>query len=385
MPRQQTLPCPACSDRAGSVAMLVGNTGVPPVPATRPDERSAKRKLFAICGSSEWARRPFYEVRNRADQAGFTLVELLIVIGIIAVLIAILLPALNKAQEAGKAIQCASNMRTIGQQMMIYISENKGVIPPAGIIYPPSPGASFNNISSWDVLLKSYANIQDGQTGVVNNSEGEDFSEIKFYQCPDDTFLRTWSPAQYNKRSYVMVAAQPRYAQDGISYPPTLGTGMMTDVSAAVGTLSVGQFPGANPGFVFLKMVNVPDPTNTLLLAEQFGAANVLGHMATYSQVNNVTKYGASVSTVTINTPFDQFSNMGSSTTPIHSNKWNYLMCDGSVQRLHPIDTLDGVAATNGVWNGTGTTNTQWYLSTDGTGGHAIGFSNKMWTIRTDD
>jgi prepilin-type N-terminal cleavage/methylation domain-containing protein/prepilin-type processing-associated H-X9-DG protein len=380
MPRQPLSPSATEPSQAGSVANLIRNTGVPPVLATCLDERSGIQKLFDTCGSPEWARRPFYEGRNRANHAGFTLVELLVVIGIIALLIGILLPVLNKAQEAGKAIQCASNMRTIGQQMMIYISENKGVIPPAGIIYPPSSGSTYNNVSSWDVLLKPYANISDGMTGVVNNSAGVDYSEIKFYQCPDDTYIRTFSTGQYNKRSYAMVAAQPRYAQDGLSYPPTLGTGMMTDVSAAVGSLSIGQFPGANPGFVFLKMVNVPDPTNTLLLAEQFGAGNVLGHMATYSST-----YGASSSCVTINTPFDQFSNMGLSRTPIHSNKWNYLMCDGSVQRLHPIDTLDGTAANNGVWNGTGTTNTQWYLSTNGTGGHAIGFSNGMWTIRTDD
>jgi prepilin-type N-terminal cleavage/methylation domain-containing protein/prepilin-type processing-associated H-X9-DG protein len=60
---------------------------------------------------------------------GFTLVELLVVIGIISVLIAMLLPALNKAREQAKKIQCMSNMRQIGQAMAMYTNQFKGTIP----------------------------------------------------------------------------------------------------------------------------------------------------------------------------------------------------------------------------------------------------------------
>src|SRR2546423_6299274 len=82
--------------------------------------------------------------------AGFTLVELLVVIGIIAVLIAVLLPALSKAREQAKVTACLSNIRQLTTGWIMYANDNKGNLVWAGTSdktagsTPPTPTTDLN-------------------------------------------------------------------------------------------------------------------------------------------------------------------------------------------------------------------------------------------------
>jgi prepilin-type N-terminal cleavage/methylation domain-containing protein/prepilin-type processing-associated H-X9-DG protein len=77
-------------------------------------------------------------MKHSRKSAGFTLVELLVVIGIIALLISILLPSLNAARRQATRIACAANIRSVGQSYQMYAAEYKGQYPPVQMWHWPS-------------------------------------------------------------------------------------------------------------------------------------------------------------------------------------------------------------------------------------------------------
>lgn len=69
------------------------------------------------------------EFTKRSDGQGFTLVELLAVIALIAILAAMLFPALGRAREKARAIQCSANLRTMGAGLTLYMADNENHFP----------------------------------------------------------------------------------------------------------------------------------------------------------------------------------------------------------------------------------------------------------------
>jgi prepilin-type N-terminal cleavage/methylation domain-containing protein/prepilin-type processing-associated H-X9-DG protein len=112
-------------------------------------------------------------VRNLLRQSAFTLVELLVVIGIIAVLIAILLPALRRARESANRAACLSNLRQIAQGIFVYANDNHQWMPPAtNTVYnyadpnstPPTMWGAPNGSANF---IRSAVGSRDGHAPVI--------------------------------------------------------------------------------------------------------------------------------------------------------------------------------------------------------------------------
>ena len=95
---------------------------------------------------------------HRRNHTAFTLVELLVVIGIIALLIAMLLPALNKAREASKAANCLSNLRQINTAFILFAHENKGFLPQIGSAGSGSEAYTIDG-TSYNVLVRWFGGL----------------------------------------------------------------------------------------------------------------------------------------------------------------------------------------------------------------------------------
>ena len=92
-------------------------------------------------------------------RTGFTLVELLVVIGIIAVLVSILLPALSRTREQARSLQCVTNIRAILQATLAYARDNDAVLPIPALYTEAQPvSASF----AWLVPTKGVTDFQHG-------------------------------------------------------------------------------------------------------------------------------------------------------------------------------------------------------------------------------
>jgi prepilin-type N-terminal cleavage/methylation domain-containing protein/prepilin-type processing-associated H-X9-DG protein len=260
---------------------------------------------------------------------GFTLVELLVVIGVIALLISMLLPALNRARQSAAALKCASNMRQIGVAMRMYANDNQDSIPYAHM----QDATGKLPDTTWDEAIDKY---------VGGRGDNVSMPTSKVLACPSDPIRRTSG----EMRSYSMTHGEHPYEPMG----PTTGTGIHWYRNAA-GVLSGGQVGGRHHPLKFSK---VRKSTGVLLLIERPQDGNNLGWVQCSTSESPRRQHPDNVNFFT------------------HaSKKWNWLFVDGHVEFLAPVETV----STSPTFDRRST------LFTDGYGWSP----GKYWTVQPAD
>ena len=126
----------------------------------------------------------FHPIRDRADGAGFTLVELLVVIAVIAILASLLLPALAQAKEKGRQTRCINSVRQQTLAVIMYADDHNGFLPPT----------AYNDVTGneidWPSILDPYLNF----VAKIHLCPTDRFSQANSYGLNELTFVDLTDP-----------------------------------------------------------------------------------------------------------------------------------------------------------------------------------------------
>ena len=247
-------------------------------------------------------------------RGAFTLVELLVVIGIIAVLLALLLPALNRAREHAKSVQCLSNMRQLGLAVTMFANEHKGYLPKAwfndGPIYGKG-GWQYPTSGTWEwsYLLSQYVNKNRGVFRCPSDPEPDALPEVDLFYV---VHLADGSTQAYPRSYRLNISNLPRGPFDAIKIS------QLRDATKAI-VIAEGTLGHNGAGF------------NQLSTSEYATEALVIPTW-TVGQLNPP------------NVAYDRHSTRRDSLThPTFNGKSNYVFADGHAESLDYQSTWDAV------------------------------------------
>ncbi len=136
-------------------------------------------------------------MENQMKKQSFTLIELLVVIAIIAILAAMLLPALNKARESARKANCISNFKQLGTYTIMYTDEHRSMLPFSN---QNTPGSGYR---PWFARIGNYINAHE-TLGSGNGTKAKGGLAAKLMHCPAATRVedtdRGWRSVAMNHK-----------------------------------------------------------------------------------------------------------------------------------------------------------------------------------------
>jgi prepilin-type N-terminal cleavage/methylation domain-containing protein/prepilin-type processing-associated H-X9-DG protein len=289
--------------------------------------------------------------RERPTPAAFTLIELLVVIAIIAILAAMLLPALSGAKSRAQRLKCTAQQKQLGLGISLYVTDHREQFPPAAY----STG-DYQYQLSWDDYIHRNIGGNDPEADLILGISGAisspDFIP-KILKCPADRIEAGIAYAPYSmRRTYAMNYAGPNFILSSATQalpPARHGVGIYYNMR--------GVAPGALPDWEprGYKDSAVADPARTFLLVELPNGRNAAGNdwPSFCAGPGFTVPSGLTPDCVQLNKA-SSFNNIsyGTAAYGLHAYRFNYLFHDGHVETLKVAETV-GTGSTNapkGMW-----------------------------------